>query len=75
STAKILERLTMFAINSGIWTAIFSLLAAVLVHVLSSNLIYAVFSIPLCSIYCNTLLANLNARIYLGSAAAAKNLD
>ncbi|KAH0830142.1 hypothetical protein J3R83DRAFT_1490, partial [Lanmaoa asiatica] len=60
-----LERLTVFAVNSGIWTAIFSLLAAILVHISSSNLTYAIFFIPLCSIYCNTLLANLNARIYL----------
>lgn len=28
-----LERLTVFAINSGIWTAFFSLLAAILVRV------------------------------------------
>lgn len=28
-------------------------------------MIYAVFSFPICSVYCNTLLANLNGRAYL----------
>ena len=30
-----------------------------------NNLIYVLFGIPLGSIYCNTLLANLNARSYI----------
>ena len=34
-------------------------------HVYPTNALYGVFAIPLSSIYCNTLLANLNARLYM----------
>lgn len=34
STVKVLERLAVFSINSGIWTALFSLLTAILVRTL-----------------------------------------
>ena len=33
----------------------------------SSDIVYVVFLVPLCPVYCNTLLANLNARVYIGS--------
>ncbi|KAG6381791.1 hypothetical protein JVT61DRAFT_399 [Boletus reticuloceps] len=31
--------------------------------------------IPLCSVYCNTLLANLNARAYVLGAGETQNVD
>ena len=34
-------------------------------YVLPSKGIYALFAPPLCSVYSNTVLANLNARVYL----------
>ena len=34
STALLLHRLTIFAVNSGTWTAIFAVLSAVLVRIL-----------------------------------------
>lgn len=34
SSVHILHRLTMFAVNTGIWTAIFALLSVILVRVL-----------------------------------------
>ena len=44
-------------------------------HAFSTNLIYVVFGIPLASLYCNTLLANLNARMYLRGEATTLQLN
>ncbi|KAN0088218.1 hypothetical protein V8E55_005275 [Tylopilus felleus] len=65
NTVQLLQRLTVLAVNTGIWTATFALLSIILLHLFPSNMIYAVFSFPICSVYCNTLLANLNGRAYL----------
>jgi len=75
STAHILQRLTIFAVNTGIWTAMFAVLAVILLHVFPSNLLYVVFGIPLSSLYCNTLLANLNARAYIRGETTTHNPD
>ncbi|KAF8141405.1 hypothetical protein EV363DRAFT_1578669 [Boletus edulis] len=61
----ILHRLTVFAVNTGIWSATFAVLTLVLLCLYPHNSIYTVFGVPLCSIYCNTVLANLNARTYI----------
>ncbi|KAF8555073.1 hypothetical protein OG21DRAFT_955594 [Imleria badia] len=74
STVHILQRLIMFAVNTGIWTATFALLASIMLHVFPSNLIYVLFGIPLGSIYCNTLLANLNARSYIRGDPVVDNI-
>ena len=37
-------------------------------------MIYIVFAFPICSVYCNTLLANLNARAYLRSQETICNI-
>ncbi|KAN0082511.1 hypothetical protein V8E55_008306 [Tylopilus felleus] len=71
STAHVLQRLTVFAVNTGIWTTLFALLSVILLHVFPSNLIHAVFVVPLCPVYCNTLLANLNVRAYVRGEATA----
>lgn len=42
---------------------------------LSIGLIYAVFVIPICSVYCNTLLANLNARAYIRGEETVHDVD
>ncbi|KAH0830189.1 hypothetical protein J3R83DRAFT_1544 [Lanmaoa asiatica] len=73
-SARVLQVLTVFAINSGIWTAIFALLTIILLRAFPSELIYVVFDFPLCSIYCNTLLANLNARSYIKNQASTLNV-
>ncbi|KAH0836829.1 hypothetical protein J3R83DRAFT_8605, partial [Lanmaoa asiatica] len=74
STVHILQRLVLFAVNTGIWTATFALLTVILLHLFPLNLLYAVFGIPLCSVYCNTLLANLNARAYIRGEATTPNV-
>ncbi|KAI9574189.1 hypothetical protein HD554DRAFT_5838 [Boletus coccyginus] len=76
STAHILQRLVMFAVNTGIWTATFAVLALILLRALPSTLLTMVFAVPLSSLYCNTLLANLNARAYIrGEAASSSAFD
>ncbi|KAN0073573.1 hypothetical protein V8E55_012243 [Tylopilus felleus] len=64
-TLHILQWLTIFAVNTGLWTAMFTVLSAVLMHVFSTSALYMVFSIPLSSLYCNAFLANLNVRSYV----------
>ncbi|KAI9574193.1 hypothetical protein HD554DRAFT_5795 [Boletus coccyginus] len=76
STAHILQRLIMFAVNTGIWTATFAVLALILLRAFPLTLLIAVFGYPLSPLYCNTLLANLNARAYiLGEAASSLAFD
>jgi len=65
STVQLLQRLTILAVNSGIWTATFAVLTAVLFSAMPSPFLSTVFGTPVCPLYCNTLLANLNARAYI----------
>jgi hypothetical protein len=74
STAHILQRLMVFVVNAGIWTATFAILSLVLLHLYPTNLLYSVFAFPLCSVYCNTLLANLNARSYIRGDPVVDNI-
>ncbi|KAJ8597499.1 hypothetical protein M405DRAFT_836419 [Rhizopogon salebrosus TDB-379] len=66
ATSEMIRRLLIFSVFSGIWTALFAIL--VMITVIPQYLgfpdtaIFAVFDLPLCSLYCNTLLANLNSR-------------
>ncbi|KAN0088271.1 hypothetical protein V8E55_005328 [Tylopilus felleus] len=72
-TTHVLQRLTVFAVNTGIWTASFALITLILLHVYPISSLYAVFGLPLCSVYCNTLLANLNARSYIRGEIVTRN--
>ncbi|KAF8119480.1 hypothetical protein EV363DRAFT_1508025 [Boletus edulis] len=75
NTAHLLQCLIVFVVNTGTWTALFSLLTIILLHLFPSNLIYTAFVIPQCPIYCNTLLANLNARAYVGRGGTTHDDD
>jgi len=68
-TAHVLQLLAVYSVNTRAWTATFAVLIVILLHrsSMDSQIYYAVFVIPLGSVYCNTLLANLNARTYLKS--------
>ncbi|KAF8555072.1 hypothetical protein OG21DRAFT_1603108 [Imleria badia] len=73
STEHILQRLTVFAVNTGIWTATVAALSLILMRVFPTSLLYMVFCNPLGSVYCNALLANLNARTYIRGGKATHN--
>ncbi|KAG6375943.1 hypothetical protein JVT61DRAFT_2815 [Boletus reticuloceps] len=75
STAHILQRLIVFSVNTGTWTATFALLTIILLNVFPNNWICTVTMIPLCAVYCNTLLANLNARAYVMGTETTYNVD
>jgi len=64
-----MQRLAVFSINSGLWTAVFALLAVAMFVAFPTDLIYVVFDFPLCPVYCNTLLANLNVRSHVRALA------
>ncbi|KAF8448818.1 hypothetical protein L210DRAFT_3523213 [Boletus edulis BED1] len=75
SVTHILQRLIVFTINTGIWTAGFALLSVILLLIYPRDLRYAMFAIPLCSVYCNTLLANLNVRVYCRGKMMEHSVD
>ncbi|KAF9064748.1 hypothetical protein BDP27DRAFT_1425510 [Rhodocollybia butyracea] len=58
-------RLITLTINSGFWTVA---LAALVASIVSSAKTYGAINNLLCSLYCNVVLANLNAREYIRDA-------
>lgn len=72
--SEMIQRLIIFSVLSGIWTALFALLDMVAYLSFPNTAVYVLFDLPLCSLYCNTLLASLNSRDR-GSAASIKELS
>jgi hypothetical protein len=72
--SEMIQRLIIFSMLSGIWTALFALLDMITYLGFPNNAVYVLFDLPLCSLYCNTLLASLNSRDS-GSAASIRELS
>jgi hypothetical protein len=68
-TRRMIYRLLMLTVLTGLWTSIFSLLVLILVAKLPDGLWYCIFEFPLSSLYLSTLLANLNARRFVRGEA------
>ncbi|KAI6045310.1 hypothetical protein EDC04DRAFT_2637151 [Pisolithus marmoratus] len=66
-TERILFRLIIVSVNTGLWTALFGLLAVILLVTLPQDLVFSGLYFPLCTLYCNTLLATLNVRRFVRS--------
>ncbi|KIJ53117.1 hypothetical protein M422DRAFT_242229 [Sphaerobolus stellatus SS14] len=64
-TDRMLFRLTIVIINTGLWTAIFAILDLAMSAGFPGTFLFALFDQPLCSVYMNTFLGNLNARHYI----------
>ncbi|KAG1751532.1 uncharacterized protein EDB91DRAFT_1078297 [Suillus paluster] len=62
ATSEMIQRMIIFSVLSGIWTALFALLDMITYLGFPNTAVYVVFDLPLCSLYCNTLLASLNSR-------------
>ncbi|KAG2129845.1 uncharacterized protein EDB93DRAFT_1181676 [Suillus bovinus] len=60
--SEMIERLIIFSMLSGIWTALFALLDMITYLGFPNTAVHVLFDLPLCSLYCNTLLASLNSR-------------
>ncbi|KIJ06304.1 hypothetical protein PAXINDRAFT_20494 [Paxillus involutus ATCC 200175] len=67
-TDRILFRWTLISIHTGFWTALFAVLTIILYATYPSNSLYTITYFPLCELYCNTLLANFNARSWVRSS-------
>ncbi|KIK81237.1 hypothetical protein PAXRUDRAFT_832991 [Paxillus rubicundulus Ve08.2h10] len=63
----VIQNLVILTINTGIWTALFAVFTFITILAFKNTLIYAALYFPLCPLYCNTVLANLNARELLRS--------
>jgi len=65
STDRMLLRLIFISVNAGLSTALFALLFLILFLIYPTDLIYPALYLPLCTAYCNSLLANLNMRSFV----------
>ncbi|KAG0704519.1 hypothetical protein DFH29DRAFT_1078284 [Suillus ampliporus] len=74
ATSEMIQRLIIFSVLSGFWTALFALLDMITYLGFPNTAVYVVFDLPLCSLYCNTLLVSLNSRD-CGSAASIRELS
>ncbi|KAF9224889.1 hypothetical protein BS17DRAFT_55366 [Gyrodon lividus] len=63
-TDRMLLRLIFISVNTGLWSALFAFLSVILLVIYPKDLIFTALYYPLCTVYCNTLLASLNARSY-----------
>jgi len=75
---KLLQRLLVIVVGSGSLTALSAVLVLITVAKFPNALWYCIFDFPLCSIYLNTLLVNLNSRNYVrngGGINTFSNID
>ncbi|KAF8843434.1 hypothetical protein BDN67DRAFT_1008855 [Paxillus ammoniavirescens] len=73
-TDRMILRLIFISVNTGLSSAIFAFLSVILLVIYPNDLIFTALYYPLGTVYCNTLLASLNARSYArggGNAPAA----
>ncbi|KAI9458467.1 hypothetical protein HD554DRAFT_2177360 [Boletus coccyginus] len=70
-TRSVLQKLVVLTINTGIWTAFFAVFTFVAILAFKNTLVYAAAYLPLCPLYCNTVLTNLNARNFLKARSAS----
>ncbi|KAM5537178.1 hypothetical protein V8D89_009111 [Ganoderma adspersum] len=62
SSRKMIFKLIVLTINTGLWTAVFAIIVLALLIRYPNDLFYTAIDFPLTSLYLNSLLANLNAR-------------
>ncbi|KAF5353660.1 hypothetical protein D9758_008629 [Tetrapyrgos nigripes] len=64
-TSRIIYRLTILSVNSGLWTAVFAIGVLILSVIFDSGLQFSICYFPLAHLYSNCLLANLTTRNYI----------
>ncbi|KAI0315344.1 hypothetical protein OF83DRAFT_1132460, partial [Amylostereum chailletii] len=62
---QMLNRLSIFVVNTGLWTAACAVAIIVALSVNPVSQLYVALFFVLCPLYCNTLLANLNGRGFI----------
>ncbi|GJE83991.1 hypothetical protein PsYK624_000650 [Phanerochaete sordida] len=73
-TDKVILRLTILTINTGLWTAVLAIIDFSLIAWRPLNTVFVIFEYPLSALYLNTFLANLNARKYVRAGARPEAL-
>ncbi|KIK76822.1 hypothetical protein PAXRUDRAFT_835218 [Paxillus rubicundulus Ve08.2h10] len=63
-TDRMILRLIFISVNTGLSSAVFAFLSVILLVIYPNDLIFTALYYPLGTVYCNTLLASLNARSY-----------
>ncbi|KAE9403042.1 hypothetical protein BT96DRAFT_512356 [Gymnopus androsaceus JB14] len=66
-SGALIVRLITLTVNSGFWTAAVTL-ASLIAYFVASPLVYGAVSYMMSPLYCNVVLANLNAREYIRDA-------
>jgi hypothetical protein len=64
-TDRMILRLIFISVNTGLSSTLFALLFLILFLIYPTDLICTALYYPLCTVYCNTLLANLNVRSFV----------
>ncbi|PBK73540.1 hypothetical protein ARMSODRAFT_1015087 [Armillaria solidipes] len=64
-TRSMIYRLTLFSINTGTWPAIIAIITLVMLMAYPTYYLYAGLYFFLSPVYCNTVLASINARPYI----------
>ncbi|SJK97111.1 uncharacterized protein ARMOST_00361 [Armillaria ostoyae] len=64
-TRSMIYRLTLFSINTGTWPAIIAIITLVMLMAYPTYYLYAGLYFLLSPVYCNTVLASINARPYI----------
>ncbi|KAF7309946.1 hypothetical protein MIND_00367200 [Mycena indigotica] len=74
STVQLVQRVTIFAINTGLWTSLCALFVIITMVAFPLKEAWIGLYLMICPLYCNTVLANLNGRNYIrGTSTIALN--
>ncbi|KAN0094599.1 hypothetical protein V8E55_002886 [Tylopilus felleus] len=74
-TDQMLLRLIFISVNTGLSSALFAFLSVILLVIYPTELIFTALYYPLCTVYCNTLLASLNARSFVRGGTETRQLN
>ncbi|KAF8558675.1 hypothetical protein OG21DRAFT_1088413 [Imleria badia] len=74
-TDQMLLRLIFISVNTGLSSALFAFLSVILLVIYPTDLIFTALYYPLCTVYCNTLLASLNARKFIRGGSETRQLN
>ncbi|KAK0240665.1 hypothetical protein EDD85DRAFT_815805 [Armillaria nabsnona] len=66
-TRSMIHRLILFSINTGTWPAVIAIITLVMLMVYPTYYLYTGLYFFLSPVYCNTVLASINARSYIQS--------
>ncbi|KAK0448774.1 hypothetical protein EV421DRAFT_1485385 [Armillaria borealis] len=73
-TRSMIYRLTLFSINTGTWPAIIAIITLVMLMAYPTYYLYAGLYFFLSPVYCNTVLASINARPYIQNVNTGRHV-